>query len=334
MYRILCFLVVFFVPVSAGARNQVEIAGSSTVFPFTAAVIDKIRHSGVSVVSRSTGTGGGIQDFCSGPSDRWPDVTGASRRMTERERQRCQQNDVLRVTELLIGYDGIVVANSLRSPKVDFTREQLYYALAKDIIKNGQIRANFYQKWSEIDRFLPDHKIEVIGPPSTSGTRDSFEQLAIKPPCLKQASGLGIPAEQQEGVCTAVRRDGAYVELGEDDVEFINQLKVTPNAFGIFGYSYVLRYRDIVQPNKIDGVMPSPENIDNGTYPLSRPLFLYVKDDRLRSVPGLAQFLQEYLSERAMGAEGYLVDAGLVPLNAELRSTVQSKLTNLLKNNE
>lgn len=327
-----CLFLVLAVSVDAGARNHVEVAGSSTVFPFTAAVIDHVKHyPGVSVVSNSTGTGGGMHAFCGGSGDAWPDVTGASRRMTDAERRRCQQNDVRRVTELMIGYDGIVIANSARSLKADFTRKQLYDALAKEIVKEGRLIANPHQSWKEVDPALPGYRIKIIGPPSTSGTRDSFEQLAIKPPCLKQAAGLGLPAEQLEAVCTAVRRDGAYVELGEDDVEFVNQLKTTSDAFAIFGYSYVLRYHDLVQANRIDGVMPSHENIENGSYPLSRPLFLYVKDDRIRSVPGLAEFLTEYTSDRALGPEGYLADEGLVPLNADLRSAVQSRLMQLLQ---
>lgn len=335
MKRIIClFIMLFGVPAGAGAvgRNHVEVAGSSTVFPFTAAVVANVqRLSGVSVVSRSTGTAGGIHAFCSGSNDTWPDVTGASRRMTEMERRRCQQNDVRRVTELMIGYDGILIANSARSPHFDFTRQQLYNALAKDIVKEGRLVANPHQNWNEIDRDLPGYRIKVIGPPSTSGTRDSFEQLAIKPACLEQVSGLGLPVEQLKAVCTTVRRDGVYIELGEDDVEFVKQLAVIPDAFAIFGYSYVLRYRDIVKANRIDGVMPSYENIDNGSYPLSRPLFLYVKDDRLRSLPELAEFLKEYFSDRALGPEGYLVDAGLVPLSTELRQAVQSTLIDLLK---
>ncbi|MDZ7582406.1 MAG: substrate-binding domain-containing protein [Deltaproteobacteria bacterium] len=329
----LCVLLtIVAIPAGAFTRNHVEVTGSSTVFPFTATVANNVRRlAGVSVVSKSTGTGGGIQAFCSGSGDEWPDVTGASRPMTEGEHRRCQQNDVRRVTELIIGYDGIVIANSSRSPKVGFTREHLHDALAQKVVRDGRLVANPYQKWHEIDGALPDRKIMIIGPPSTSGTRNTFEQLAIKPPCIQLTSGIDLPAEQLEEACTAVRRDGPYVELGEDDVEIIKQLNVTPEAFGIFGYSYVLRYRDIVQPNMIDGVMPSPENIENGSYPLSRPLFLYVKNDRLRSVAGLAEFLKEFVSDQALGPEGYLVDEGLVPLNAELRATVQSTLIHLLE---
>jgi phosphate transport system substrate-binding protein len=193
------------------------------------------------------------------------------------------------------------------------------------------LAANPFQNWNEIDPTLPDNKIEMIGPPGTSGTRDTFEQLAIKPPCYTLTKGFELPAKQREAVCTTLRQDGSYVELGEDDIEFIKRLKVTPDAFGIFGYSYVLRYRDIVQPNPIDDVLPTPETIESGSYPLSRPLFLYVKDDRLRFVPGLAKFLTEYLSDRALGQEGYLVDVGLVPLKDEQRAAIQSVLMKLLK---
>jgi phosphate transport system substrate-binding protein len=326
------FLILVAAPGGIFARNYVEVAGSSTVFPFTAVVIENLEHlPDISVVNKSTGTGGGFQAFCSGSGEEWPDVTGASRRMSEEERKRCQQNNVRGITELAIGYDGIVIANSSRSAKVGFTRESLYYALAKDVVKNGGLAANPFQNWNEIDPTLPDKKIEMIGPPGTSGTRDTFEQLAIKPPCYTLTNGLELPAIQREAVCTTLRQDGSYVELGEDDIEFIKRLKVTPDAFGIFGYSYVLRYRDIVQPNPIDDVLPTSETIDDGSYPLSRPLFLYVKNDRLRFIPGLAKFLTEYLSDRALGQEGYLVDVGLVPLKDEQRSVAQSELVKLLK---
>lgn len=333
MRSALCLLfVILVVPGGVFARDHVEVAGSSTVLPFTAVVMEHLRRlPDVSVVNRSTGTGGGMRAFCAGCGNDSPDVTAASRRMTEEERKRCEKNGVTGITELAIGYDGIVFANSVNAFQVDFTREQLYKALAGKVVKDGQLVANPYKVWREIDPTLPGREIKVVGPPSTSGTRDTFEKLAVQPPCEKAVSELKLSEEKRSKVCTTLRRDGAYIELGEDDLEFIKRLSVSPGAFGIFGYSYVVRYSDIVRPNSIDGVWPTPESIEDGSYPLSRPLYLYVKHCRLRRMPGLGLFLKEYLSDKAIGPEGYLVPMGLVPLKSDERKKVQSELSNLLK---
>lgn len=313
------------------ARNHIEIAGSSTIFPFTARVIEAVSNAGVTVVNKSTGSGGGIHAFCSGSGDEWPDVTAASRSMTETERQRCLQNGVDAITRLAIGYDGIVIANSISAPRVNFTRHQLYLALAREIPKDGSLVPNPHFSWNEIDRSLPPAKIEVLGPPHTSGTREMFEKLAIGKGCTEEAFIAGMESKRQDEVCGALRQDDHYRELGEDDIEIVKSIKIFENAFGIFGYSYVLRYHDIVQANSIEGVLPTDETIENGSYPLSRPLYLYVKNRRLSSTPGLAQFLKEYMSDKAIGEEGYLSDIGLVPLNPRSRKAMHADLKELLK---
>jgi phosphate transport system substrate-binding protein len=327
-------LVILFAAVGAPAvgiaRDHIEIAGSSTIFPFTARVIQAVSTTGVSVVNNSTGSGGGIHAFCSGAGDEWPDITAASRAMSEDERQRCRQNGVEGITQLSIGYDGIVLANSAAAPRVDFTRRQLYLALAKEIPKEGAMVPNPHFSWNEIDPSLPPTTIEVLGPPSTSGTRDMFEQLAVKQGCGSEGNIAGMTPEKREGACTTIRQDGHYVALGEDDIEIVKRLKLFENAFGLFGYSYLLRYHDIVQANGIDGVLPTDETIEEGAYPLSRPLFLYVKNQRVPITPGIADFLMEYTSDKAIGDEGYLLDIGLVPLNSRQRTAVQAALLELL----
>jgi phosphate transport system substrate-binding protein len=222
------------------------------------------------------------------------------------------------------------MASAARSARVGFSRDQLYQALARDVVKDGVLVPNPHRRWREVDPSLPDVKIEVIGPPSTSGTRDSFEQLAIKPACEAQQAVRGLAPERRDQACTTLRRDGHFIELGEDDVETVKRLKVFTNAFGIFGYSYALRYEDIVRPNPVDGILPTDETIASGAYPLSRPLFLYVKDARVGSTPGLREFLEEYASDKALGPEGYLTDIGLVPLDDGGRAAARSKVARLL----
>jgi phosphate transport system substrate-binding protein len=235
------------------------------------------------------------------------------------------------ITEIHIGFDGIVIANSIKAPKINFTRHQLYMALAKEISENGILVPNHHFSWHEVSPSLPPQKIEVMGPPNTSGTRDMFKQLAVKNGCSLGALAATMDADKQKMVCTTLRQDGHFLEMGEDDLEIVKKLRIFENAFGIFGFSYVLRYSDIVQANSIDGILPTFETIESGKYPLSRPLYLYVKNRRVLSNPGLVVFLKEYLSEKAMGQEGYLQDIGLVPLGKEKQAISRSELSNLLK---
>lgn len=328
-HLVLC-LAVLAAPAAAPARDHIEVAGSSTIFPFTARVIQSVAKAGVTVVNKSTGSGGGIRAFCSGPGDDWPDITAASRAMTDAERERCRANSVDGVTQLAIGYDGIVLANSVNAPQVNFTRGQLFLGLAGQVPMNGALVPNPHFSWNEIDPALPAKKIELLGPPGTSGTREMFIALAIKHGCASEISSAGIQVGGGEASCTALRQDGHYTELGEDDVEIVKQLGLFENAFGIFGYSYLLRYHDRVQANAIDGVLPTDETIESGAYPLSRPLYLYVKSRRIQATPGMGAFLTEYLSDKAIGDEGYLLDIGLVPLSEEQRSATQKSFQELL----
>jgi phosphate transport system substrate-binding protein len=331
IFIILLSTIAFFAPSAMSARDHVEIVGSSTVFPFTARVIQNVSSKGVVVVNKSTGSGGGFHSFCSGVGDEWPDITAASRKMNDLERQRCQGNGVDAITELPIGFDGIVIANSIKAPTVNFTRLQLYLALAREIVKNDSLIPNPYFSWNEIDSSLPPTKIEVMGPPNTSGTRDMFEQLAIKHGCSQASRDSKVEIDKQKEPCITLRQDGHYAELGENDIEIIKKLKIFKNAFGIFGFSYVLRYNDIVKANAVDGILPSFETIESGEYPLSRPLYLYVKNRNILSTPGLSDFLVDYFSDSAIGEDGYLIDIGLVPLAKEKQQANQSVLMELLK---
>ncbi len=306
---------------AAEARDQIRMVGSSTVFPFSTRVAEEFGKTTnfKTPVVESTGTGGGFKLFCSGVGVDTADISNASRAIKKSETDNCAQNGVKDVTEIKIGYDGIVFANSNKSPRLSLTLEQIFLALAKEVPDGkGGLKANPHQMWNEIDPSLPASKIEVLGPPPTSGTRDAFNELAMEAGCEK------IPAlaemkktneKKLKAVCQGIREDGAFVEAGENDVLIVRKLEANPNAFGIFGYGFLDQNRDKIQGSKINGVEDSYENISSGEYPISRSLFIYVKKAHVGVIPGIKEYLAEYTSEKAWGPEGYLADKGLIALS-------------------
>jgi phosphate transport system substrate-binding protein len=312
----------------ASARDQIRIVGSSTVFPFSTAVAETFGRKGSfkTPVVESTGTGGGLKLFCAGAGLDTPDVANASRRIKASEVELCSQNGVAEIVEVKIGYDGIVVANSKKSGRLDLTTKQIFQALAKQVPVDGKLVANPYQKWSDIDPSLPAKKIEVLGPPPTSGTRDAFVELAMEGgaqafPMLKALKGEDKKAFQ--AAAHAIREDGAYVEAGENDNLIVQKLEANPDALGVFGFSFLDQNADRVQGSLVEGVEPSFENIAAGDYGISRSLFFYVKKAHIDKVPGLTEFVAEFTSDSAAGDEGYLSDKGLIPLGASERKGVR-----------
>lgn len=304
----------------AVAADRIEIVGSSTVFPFTARVIEEFaRQSDGTVVGRSTGTGGGLKAFCAGAGDADPDIAGASRPIASAELDLCAANGVDKVIELMIGRDGIVVAqsnvantNNRKNDMPSLTRAQIYQALASETVIDGTISINVLTSWRDISAELPPRAIRVMGPPKTSGTRDAFEALALDAGCSTFRAVDTLDAARRKKVCHTMRTDGPYIEMGEDDNEIIRKLREDHTLLGIFGYSYAESNPDI-EPVAIEGILPSPESIADGTYPLARPLFLYVKASSLDRKPQLREFLTLYLSDVMIGDHGALVDVGLVP---------------------
>jgi phosphate transport system substrate-binding protein len=317
---------------TAEARDQIRIVGSSTVYPFTTVVAEQFgKTTGFKTpVIESTGTGGGFKLFCAGVGVEHADITNASRAIKKSEIDDCKKNGVTDITEVKIGYDGIVVANSKASPQVKFTREQVFLALAKNVVKDGKVVANPYQKWSDIDKSLPDVKIEVLGPPPTSGTRDAFVELVMDEGCkkVKGAKEAGLTGK----ACGAVREDGGYVEAGENDVLIVRKLEANKDAFGIFGYSFLDQNADKIQGSVVEGVEPTFENIAEGAYPVSRPLFFYVKKAHAGTIPGIKEFVAEFTSEKAWGMDGYLGDKGLIPMPDAERKTYHDAAMNLSNN--
>ncbi len=306
------------------ARDQIRIVGSSTVYPFTTAVAENFgKSSGMKTpVVESTGTGGGIKLFCAGVGEDTPDFANASRAIKKAEYETCQKNGVTDIVEIKVGFDGLTIANAKSGPEGAFTKQQVFLALAKQVPdKDGKLVDNPYTMWNEIDPSLPAEKIEVLGPPPTSGTRDSFAELVMEKGAeafdsLKELKKSD--AKAFEAVWKAIRTDGAYVEAGENDNLIVQKLEANPKAFGIFGYSFLEQNADKIKAAKIEGQAPTFETIASGDYKVARPLFIYAKKQHVGVVPGMAEFIAEYASDKAIGEDGYLADKGLIPLPADM----------------
>lgn len=315
--------------VGAQARDYISIVGSSTVYPFATTVAEQFGKTTRFKTPKieSTGSGGGLKLFCAGIGTKHPDITNASRRIKKSEYDMCRENGVQDIVEIKIGYDGIVVANSKKAPRMSISRKELFLALAKDVPDpnaEGKTIANPYTTWKEINAGLPATRIEVMGPPPTSGTRDAFVELVMEEGCSGFAwiKALGKSDKNRfKEICHTVREDGAYIEAGENDNLIVQKLDANPDAFGIFGFSFLDQNSDMIQGSMIEGEQPTFEEIAAGKYPVSRPLFFYVKKAHVGTVPGIEEYLAEFTGESAWGEEGYLADKGLIPMPQEERNT-------------
>jgi phosphate transport system substrate-binding protein len=306
----------------AEARDQIRIVGSSTVFPFSTAVAEQFGRAGPfkTPVVESTGTGGGFKLFCAGVGVDHPDISNASRKIKDSEIEACAKNGVTAITEVKIGYDGIVLASSKATPPINLTVRTVFLALAKQVPIDGKLVDNPYKTWSEIDPTLPNAKIEMLGPPPTSGTRDAFVELVMDKACGEFEEIKALEGDAKQAACQSIREDGAYVEAGENDNLIVQKLGANPAAFGIFGFSFLDQNADKIQGNAMDGVVPTFEAIADGSYEVSRPLFFYVKNAHVDVIPGIKEFVAEFVSDKASGDEGYLSDKGLIPLPAGERT--------------
>lgn len=302
---------------AAAAREEIRIVGSSTVFPYTQAVSEQFSNltGAPSPIVESTGTGGGMQIFCGGIGEAFPDITGASRAMKASEYELCRENGVTDITEALIGFDGLSLAVSRASEETwDLTLEQVYRALAAEVPVDGAMVANPYRMWSDIDPSLPAVEILAYGPPPTSGTRDAFVELAMVAGCLSIPFIADQGEDFAEQSCARMRSDGAFVEAGENDNLIVQRLNADADAVGIFGYSFLFENLDTLQPVLIGGVEPGTETIADKSYPISRPLYFYVKNAHRGVIPNLQEFVEEYMSDDALMQDGYLAERGLVSL--------------------
>jgi phosphate transport system substrate-binding protein len=353
----------------AASRDTISIVGSSTVYPFATVVAERFGRNSNNFKApkiESTGTGGGLKLFCSGAGADTPDIANASRRIKQAEFDTCKANGVADIVEVLIGYDGIAIANSRKAPLFEMSLKDVYLALAKDIPgPDGKLIPNPNKTWKEVDAVLPAAKIEVLGPPPTSGTRDAFAELAMgggaksipslkalaelpaeQPDQIKAAmANLGIPASVYDSlqiklgkppkgedvfatVAYAVREDGAYIEAGENDNLIVQKLEANPNALGIFGYSFLEENSDQVQGSSIDGVVPDSETIASGEYSVSRPMYFYIKGAHIGKIPGIQEYAIEFTSNKAIGEDGYLTEKGLIPLSEDELKRVQGDVKN------
>ena len=331
------FTLTAFGAVNAGSgRDYISIVGSSTVYPFATVVAEKFGKTTSYKTPKieSTGSGGGLKLFCAGVGVEHPDITNASRRIKQSEFERCAQNGVTEVIEVKIGYDGIVMANSKKSAPLKLARKDIFLALAKDVPDpNGgeKLIPNPYKTWKDVNSSLPDKAITVLGPPPTSGTRDAFVELAMEGGAKKFAWIKAMSKSNKKKykvIAHTMREDGAYVEAGENDNLIVQKLDANPDAVGIFGFSFLDQNMDKIQGSYLDGVQPTFDAIADGKYPVSRPLYFYVKKAHVDVIPGIKEYLGEFTSEKCWGEDGYLSEKGMIPMpdaeRQQYRSAIQT----------
>ena len=317
---------------SQTARAGIWAAGSSTVFPFATRVAENFARTSGGAAPRveSLGTGGGIQAFCQGVGPSTPDIANASRQMKASEFDLCQQNGVTDIVEIKIGFDGIVIATARNGNGFNFELNDLYEGLAKEVPgANGQFVANPNTTWNQVNGALPNQRIQVYGPPPTSGTRDAFLELGMTPGAKLVPAAAALEESDKdrfEAIAHTLREDGAWIDSGENDNAIVQTLTRTPGSLGVFGFSFLEQNLDTVKAETIDGVAPTADTIADGSYPLARSLYIYVKKQHIGVIPGLQQFVQEFMSDGSAGRGGYLQDRGLVPLPADQLTAERAKV--------
>ena len=317
-------------------RDYVYVVGSSTVYPFATVVAERFGRSSEFKTPKieSTGSGGGLKLFCDGVGVDYPDIANSSRAIKSSEVETCAANGVTEIIEVKIGYDGIVFANAIGADTMSLSREDIFLALAKEVpgAADGELIENPYKTWADVNPELPAIEIEVLGPPPTSGTRDAFVELAMEGGCKATpwiAAMKKSDKNTYKAICHTIREDGVFVEAGENDNLIVQKLQANPDAFGIFGFSFLDQNMEKVKGSKVDGVAPTFDAIADGDYPVSRPLFFYAKKAHVDVIPGLRGYLREFTSERAWGEEGYLSDRGLIPMPDAERAQVAAAVRDL-----
>ncbi len=320
--------------VTASARDQIRIVGSSTVYPFSSAVAEELGATTKfpTPVVESTGSGGGMKLFCAGNGMETPDITNASRRMKKAEFETCAQNGVTDIVEALIGYDGIAIAQSKSNADLNLTLEQIFMAVAEEIpSKDGKsLIKNPYKKWSDIDASLPNREIRVYGPPKSSGTRDSFEEMTMQI-FTKKGKFKDVYHAAGHKKYSKIRQDGHYVDAGENDNLIVQKLVKDKDAIGVFGYSFLAENKDIIKGAKINGNEPTPENIAAGKYPISRSMYFYLKTSHEKEVPAMKDYASLFMSEKMIGDDGILTEIGLIPSAKDAREKARNIVENRVK---
>lgn len=317
------------------AREQIKVVGSSTVYPFSSSVAEEFgaTTSNPTPVVESTGSGGGMKLFCKGNALNTPDITNASRRMKAKEFELCVKNGVTDITEAVIGFDGIAIAHNKNNPPLLLTKMQLLLAVAEEVpTKNGtNLIRNPYTNWSEIDPSLPNREIIIYGPPTSSGTRDAFEDMIMKDQTKNMDAYTAVyKVDMVKNIAYKkyhkVRQDGVYVPSGENDNLIVQKLDKNPAAIGIFGYSFLMENDDKVSAAKVDEVIPTPETISSGQYPISRSLFFYVKNSHRADVPAIDKYVELFMSENMIGSDSILGEMGLIALPDKRRTAIRASV--------
>lgn len=316
------------------ADQQIQIVGSSTVYPFVTVAAESFGKDTdfATPIVESTGTGGGFKLFCDGVGTDYPDFSNASRAIKDSEVKLCADNGVENITEIKLGYDGIVLANAKGGYVYDLTKAQIFNALAKEIAVDGKLVANPHTTWHDVDASLPDVKIEVYGPPTTSGTRDAFVELVLEKACqdLPTFKAAYEDKKTRKKACHMMREDGHYIEAGENDNLIVQKLQSNPKALGIFGFSFLDQNQDTVNGSLVGGVAPTFENIASGDYGISRSLFVYLKDAHVGVVDGVHEFATLLISDDMAGETGYMTEKGLIPLPEDELATIQARVKALV----
>jgi len=328
-FSALAALLAFAPPAAAAERETLRIVGSSTMYAFLAEVAEDFGRDTPfrAPVIEATGTVGGFKIFCSDIGLNSPDIVAASRRITPIEEEDCLSHSIADVAEFKVGYDGIVLAGSQAAPDFAVSRATLWRALARTVRIDGKAKPNPYRTWADIAPGFPKAAIRIYGPPLTSGTRDVFVHLVMNPGC--EALPVSAPDATVREVCGHIREDGAYIDAGEDDEMIVKRLLDDPQALGIMGYGALKRHADRLKGMAVEGVRPGDEALEDGRYPLSRPLYLYVKVAHVGRIPGLLPFVERFLADRMIGPEGRLFRSGLIPMRDDERSFVQSSFAEL-----
>ena len=311
-------------PAMAEARS-LRAVGSSTVYPFAKAVAERVARANPklgSPIVESTGTGAGFKLFCAGVGERFPDISNASRRMKASEAKQCAGNGVKDVTEIQVGLDGLALATAKGTGLSGLTQKDVYLALAKTPFGKPQKA----RTWKDVNSRLPAIPIKVFGPPPTSGTRDSLNELMMSPGCETNASMAALKKANEgkyKAVCQGIREDGAFVEAGENDNLIVQKLAASPNTLGFFGYSFLEENSSKLKGISINGVPPTYQSISSFQYPGARPLYIYVKNAHVRAIPAIRAYVAEFTKESAMGPSGYLKQLGLVAAPNGVRARSQ-----------
>lgn len=346
---VVCFWGIYCAPATA-MRDYIDVVGSSTVYAFSTVVAERFGKSSQFHTPKieSTGSGGGLKLFCQGVGMKFPDIANSSRRIKASEIELCKQNGVNEVIEILIGFDGIVLAQSQSGIDIELTRRELYLALAKRVPNPDGSKTtidNPYHTWQDITPSLPNIKINVFGPPPTSGTRDAFSELVLDHGChtFEWLANMSMSSNKSSGdhkktralknkqkrLCRMLREDGAYIDAGENDNLVVQKLNANPDALGLLGFSFLDQNRDRIKSANIDGFNPSFRSISSGDYPISRPLYIYVKKAHIGMIPGIEAFIREFVSDKASGESGYLSRKGMIPLPKSQREAVEQRINSL-----